>query len=48
MEAAVLGLPSGSHAQRVQAEFLKEFEARCSGVVEKPRGFGKPKGPKGK
>ncbi len=28
MEAAVLNLPSGSHAQRVQAEFLKEADDR--------------------
>ena len=29
MERVVLGLPSGSHAQRVQAEYLKELEARA-------------------
>lgn len=29
MEAAVLGLQSGSYAQRVQAEYLKEVEARA-------------------
>ena len=29
MEATVLNLPSGSFTQRVQAEFLKEFEARA-------------------
>lgn len=29
MEAVVLGLPSGSYAQRVQAEYLKEVEARA-------------------
>jgi len=28
MEAAVLNLPSGSHAQRIQAEFLKEADDR--------------------
>ena len=34
MEAVVLGLPSGSHAQRVQAEYLKELEARAQTVFE--------------
>ena len=29
MEGVVLGLPNGSYAQRVQAEFLKELEARA-------------------
>ena len=29
MEGTVLNLPSGSYAQRVQAEFLKEFEGRA-------------------
>lgn len=29
MEAVVLGLPSGSYAQRVQAEYLKELEERA-------------------
>jgi hypothetical protein len=32
MEGVVLGLPSGSYAQRVQAEFLKELEARAKAV----------------
>ena len=30
MEKTVLVLPSGSYAQRVQAEFLSELEARAS------------------
>jgi hypothetical protein len=34
MEAAVLGLQSGSYAQRVQAEYLKEVEARAKGVFK--------------
>ena len=29
MESVVLGLPNGSYAQRVQAEYLKELEARA-------------------
>lgn len=29
MEGVVLGLSSGSYAQRVQAEFLKELEGRA-------------------
>jgi hypothetical protein len=32
MEGVVLGLPSGSYAQRVQAEYLKELEGRAKGV----------------
>lgn len=32
MEGVVLGLQSGSYAQRVQAEFLKEVESRAKGV----------------
>ncbi|KAI3433341.1 hypothetical protein D9Q98_003159 [Chlorella vulgaris] len=32
MEAVVLGLPSGSYAQRVQAEYLKELEERAKGT----------------
>ena len=32
MESVVLGLPSGSYAQRVQAEYLKELEERARGV----------------
>jgi hypothetical protein len=32
MEATVLGLQSGSYAQRVQAEYLKEVEARAKAV----------------
>jgi hypothetical protein len=35
MEGTVLNLPSGSYAQRVQAEFLKELEARAKGVFSK-------------
>ena len=30
MEKTVLMLPSGSYAQRVQAEFLSELEARAT------------------
>jgi hypothetical protein len=29
MEALVLSLPSGSYAQRVRAEYLKELETRA-------------------
>ena len=32
MEMTVLNLPSGSYAQRVQAEYLKEFETRAKEV----------------
>lgn len=32
MEATVLGMQSGSYAQRVQAEYLKEIEARAKSV----------------
>ena len=32
MESVVLGLPSGSYAQRVQAEYLKELEERAKGT----------------
>ncbi|KAL4431208.1 hypothetical protein ABPG75_006464 [Micractinium tetrahymenae] len=32
MEGVVLGLPSGSYAQRVQAEYLKELEERAKAV----------------
>lgn len=32
MEATVLGLQSGSYAQRVQAEYLKEIEGRAKAV----------------
>jgi hypothetical protein len=32
MELIVLGMQSGSYAQRVQAEFLKEVEARAKTV----------------
>eukprot|EP00798_Chlamydomonas_sp_ICE-L_P025338 gene25338-10995_t len=34
MEAVVLGLQSGSYAQRVQAEYLKELEARSKQVFK--------------
>ena len=34
MEAVVLGLPSGSYAQRVQAEYLKEVEARAKAAFK--------------
>jgi hypothetical protein len=32
MEGTVLGMQSGSYAQRVQAEYLKEVEARAKSV----------------
>jgi hypothetical protein len=32
MESVVLGLPNGSYAQRVQAEYLKELESRSKGA----------------
>lgn len=32
MESTVLGMQSGSYAQRVQAEYLKEIEARAKAV----------------
>lgn len=32
METTVLGMQSGSYAQRVQAEYLKEVEARAKTV----------------
>ena len=34
MERVVLGLQSGSYAQRVQAEYLKEVEARARVVFK--------------
>jgi hypothetical protein len=34
MEVVVLGLQSGSYAQRVQAEYLKEVEARAKTVFK--------------
>jgi hypothetical protein len=34
MEGTVLGLQSGSYAQRVQAEYLKEVEARAKKVFK--------------
>jgi hypothetical protein len=34
MEATVLGLQSGSYAQRVQAEYLKEVEGRAAAVFK--------------
>lgn len=34
MEGVVLGLQSGSYAQRVQAEYLKEVEARARAVFQ--------------
>lgn len=35
MEGVVLGLPNGSYAQRVQAEYLKEVEARVKAAFGK-------------
>lgn len=34
MERVVLGLQSGSYAQRVQAEYLKEVETRAKAVFK--------------
>lgn len=34
MEALVLSLPSGSYAQRVQAEYLKELEGRMQAAFQ--------------
>jgi hypothetical protein len=36
MEAVVLGVANGSYAQRVQAEFLKEIEARAKAAFAAP------------
>ncbi|GBF97230.1 hypothetical protein Rsub_09921, partial [Raphidocelis subcapitata] len=38
MEATVLGLQSGSYAQRVQAEYLKEVEARARDAFKRAAG----------
>jgi hypothetical protein len=38
MEATVLGLQSGSYAQRVQAEYLKEVEARARDAFKRAEG----------
>jgi len=38
MEACVLGLQSGSYAQRVQAEYLKEIETRAKSVFRELAG----------
>lgn len=38
MEGTVLGLQSGSYAQRVQAEYLKEVEARAKTVFREEAG----------
>ena len=35
MEGVVLGLPNGSYAQRVQAEYLKELERRVNSAYKK-------------
>jgi hypothetical protein len=42
MEVLVLALPSGSYAQRVQAEYLKELESRAQAAFQTPRA---PQGP---
>ncbi|KAJ9529425.1 hypothetical protein QJQ45_013720 [Haematococcus lacustris] len=42
MESTVLGLQSGSYAQRVQAEYLKEVEARARSVFKELAQSGKP------
>ena len=34
MELLVLSLPSGSYAQRVQAEYLKELETRIQAAFQ--------------
>ncbi|KAK9809392.1 hypothetical protein WJX73_001610 [Symbiochloris irregularis] len=39
MERVVLTLDSGSHAQRIQAEFLKELETRATAVLQQHGGF---------
>jgi hypothetical protein len=41
MELAVLGMQSGSYAQRVQAEYLKEIEARAKSVYRQLAAAGK-------
>jgi hypothetical protein len=41
MELVVLGMQSGSYAQRVQAEFLKEVEARAKSVYRELAAAGK-------
>jgi flagellar biosynthesis regulator FlaF len=41
MELIVLGMQSGSYAQRVQAEFLKEVEARAKSVYRELAAAGK-------
>lgn len=41
MEVIVLGMQSGSYAQRVQAEFLKEVEARAKTVYRQLAAAGK-------
>lgn len=38
MEGTVLGMASGSYAQRVQAEYLKEVEARAKSVFRERAG----------
>ena len=35
MEVLVLSLPSGSYAQRVRAEYLKELETRTQAAFQK-------------
>lgn len=35
MEVLVLSLPSGSYAQRVRAEYLKELETRMQAAFKK-------------
>jgi methylmalonyl-CoA mutase cobalamin-binding subunit len=37
MEVLVLSLPSGSYAQRVQAEYLKELEGRAQAAFQTSR-----------
>ncbi|KXZ43858.1 hypothetical protein GPECTOR_79g137 [Gonium pectorale] len=41
MEGVVLGLQSGSYAQRVQAEYLKEMESRAKAVFKEMAAAGK-------
>lgn len=41
MESTVLGMQSGSYAQRVQAEYLKEVEARAKTVFRQLAAAGK-------
>lgn len=43
MEGTVLGMQSGSYAQRVQAEYLKEIESRAKSVFRQLAAAGSSK-----